>query len=45
MYKLFIWLLIYMCYLIDVFDLKNIVKFRRNEKKLCGRVGGGGGGE
>lgn len=26
-----------------LFDLKNIVKFRRNEKKLCGRAGGGGG--
>lgn len=31
-----------MCHSTDAFDLKNIVKFRRNEKKLCGRAGGGG---
>lgn len=30
-----------MCHSTDAFDLKNIVKFRRNEKKLCGRAGGG----
>lgn len=39
-YTLFIWQSIYICNSTDAFDLKNIVKFSRNEKELGGRGGG-----
>lgn len=38
-YTLFIWQSIYICNSTDAFDLKNIVKFSRNEKELGGRGG------
>lgn len=40
MHTLFIWQSIYICNSTDAFDLKNIVKFSRNEKELGGRGGG-----